>query len=248
MSERKEISERLKKLRAKNKYSQAFVAEKLFVSQSAYSLIEGTQNAITAEHIVRLSKLYGVTTDFLLTGNSKIIEMNVKNGFLPLINAKAHAGFLKNAHKEDVMDDFEYYRIPGFNPTKESVLIEVEGSSMQPTVISGDILLCQTQTNLDYVLDGSIVIIVTEGELLITRVHTHEDKRMFKMESDNPEDKDKKEIKKSEIIQLLMVLGKVSNILIPHRELAFKGKLKTLEESIESLSKEVFKISKKLNL
>ncbi len=246
--ERLEISERLKKLRRKKRYSQAFIAEKLFVSQSAYSLMEGTQNSITAEHIVRLSKLFEVTTDYLLTGNKKIVEMNTKNGFLPLINAKAHAGFLKNAHQEDVMDDFEYYRIPGFNPTKDSILIEIEGVSMQPAVLSGDILVCQTQKNLDYVLDGSIVIIVTDGELLITRIFLHENKKFFRIESDNPDDDDKKEIKKSEIIQLLIVMGKVSNILIPHRELAFKGKLKTLEESIQSLNKEVFKISEKLNI
>src|SRR5690606_27150389 len=133
-------------------------------------------------------------------------------------------------------------------PTKDSVLIEIEGVSMEPTVISGDILLCQTQNNLDHVLDGSVAIIVTEGELLITRIFIHEDKKYFRIESDNPDDEDKKDIKKSKIIQLLMVLGKVSNVLIPHRELAFKGKLKTLEESVASLSKEVFKISKKLNI
>lgn len=246
MDTRISISNRLKELRNTNKYSQAFLAENLFISQAAYSLMESSKNSITSEHIVRLSKLYDVTADFLLTGNTKLINMTPENGFLPLIDAKAHAGYLKNAHKEDVMADFEYYRIPGYKPTKDSVLIEIEGESMQPTIMPGDVLICQTQTNLEYVLDGSIVVLVTEGELLTTRLFKHEDNNYFKMESDNPDNESKKEIRKSKILQLLLILGKVSTVLVPHRELAFKGKIKTLEESVESLNKEVYKISKML--
>ncbi|MDT0641399.1 S24/S26 family peptidase [Zunongwangia sp. F363] len=172
--------------------------------------------------------------------------MNYKNGFIPLINAKTHAGFLKNMHEEDVMDDFEYYRIPGFNPTKDSILIQNEGNSMEPTVMSGDILICQTQRNLDHVLDGSIVILVTEDAILTKRIYKHEDDRYFWTESDNPDESRKKEIKKSDIHQLLMVMGKVSNVLIPHREMAFKGKMQFFEESLESLSREVYLLNKKL--
>lgn len=245
MDKRELISNRLKKLRKDNNFSQAYVAEKLFVSQSAYSLMEGRQNAVTADHILQLSKLYDVTADFLLTGNKKLIEMTAKNGFLPLIDAKAHAGFIKNAHKEDVFDNFEFYRIPGYKPTEESVLIEIVGDSMQPTIISGDTLICQTQKP-DYVIDGSIAIVVTEGELLTTRLFKHQDNNYFRMESDNPNDESKKEIKKSKILRLLLVIGKVSNAILPHKELAFKGKLKELEDSLESLNKEVYKMNKKI--
>lgn len=159
---------------------------------------------------------------------------------------QAHAGFLRNAHEENVMDEFEYYRIPGYNPTKDSVLIEIEGKSMQPTINDGDVLICQIQKNLDYVVDGSTAIIVTEKEFLLTRLFKDEDDRFFRMEGDNVNEDNKKEIKKSAIIKLLLVLGKVSNALIPHRELAFKSKLKTLEESLERLSAEVYKINIKL--
>lgn len=241
------IIERLKDLRARNNFSQTTVAEKLCVSQAAYSHIESEVNAITVDHLLTLSQLYNVTVDYLLTGNKKLIIMDHKNGFLPLINAKAHAGFLKDAHEEKVMDEFEYYRIPGYNPTKDSVLIEIEGKSMRPTINEGDVLICQVQRNLDYVLDGSTAIIVTDNEFLLTRVFKDEDDRYFRMEGDNADEQNKNEIKKSKIVKLLLVLGKVSNALIPHRELAFKGKLRSLEESVELLSKEVFKISKKLD-
>ncbi len=100
---------------------------------------------------------------------------------------------------------------------------------------------------IEYVLDGSLVILVTEGELFITRLFKHKDDNYFRMEGDNPDQEKKKEIKKSKIIKLLMVLGKVSNLLLPSREVAFKGKLKNLEESVESLNKQVYKIEKSLS-
>lgn len=247
MEKRKSIIKRLKKLRKDNNFTQAYVAKELFVSQSAYSLMEGGQNAVTADHILQLAKLYGVTADFLLTGNTNLIEMTAKNGFLPLIDAKAHAGFVKNAHKENVFDNFQFYRIPGYKPTEESVLIEIVGDSMLPTIISGDILICQTQKP-DYVLDGSVAIIVTEGELLTTRLFKHHDNNYLRMESDNPndesKDESKKEIKKSKILRLLLVIGKVSNAILPHKELVFKGKLKQLEDSVEFLNKEFYKMNK----
>lgn len=247
MIDRKGLISRLKDLRRKHKLTQAGVAEKLFVSQTAYSHMEANINAVSVDHLFTLSKLYNVTMEFLLTGNKKLIIMDSKNGFLPLINAKAHAGFLKGTSEENVMDDFEYYRIPGFNPTTDSVLIEIEGTSMQPTINEGDILICQQQRNFDYVIDGSTAILVTEDEFVLTRLFKHEDNRFFKIEGDNTDEVSKKEISKSKILKLFLVLGKVSNALLPHKEMAFKGKIKSLEESIDSLNKEVFKISKKLD-
>lgn len=247
MIDRKGLISRLKELRKKHNLTQVVVAEKLFVTQTAYSHMEANINAVSVDHLFTLSKLYNVTIEFLLTGNKKLIIMNSKNGFLPLINAKAHAGFLKGTPEENVMDDFEYYRIPGFNPTSDSVLIEIEGTSMQPTINEGDVLICQIQRNFEYVLDGSTAIVVTEKEFVLTRLFKHEDNRYFRIEGDNTaEENKKKDIAKSKILKLLLVLGKVSNALLPHKELAFKGKLRSLEESIDLLSKEVFKISELL--
>lgn len=161
--------------------------------------MEGTRNAVTAEHIIQISKLYKVTTDFLLTGNKNSIQMTPKNGFLPLIDAKAHAKFIENANKGDVLNDYEYYKIPGFNPTKESVLFEIEGESMQPTILPGDALVCQTQKKMDYVVEGSVVVVMTKGESFDTRNHKDSDADYFIVEGDNPECESKRRIKKSDI-------------------------------------------------
>ncbi len=246
MFQHSKIGQRLKMLRKKHSFSQQFIAEKLSISQAAYSLMENSHNGINSEHITRLSELYHVTTDFLLKGNKNLISMDSKNGFLPFINTKAHAGFFKKSHDHDVMDDFEFYRIPGYNPSKESVLIEIEGDSMQPTVMSGDILICQRQKKLDFVLDGSLAIISTKQDLLTKRLYKHENSEYFWMESDNPDEERRKQIRKSNILKLFMVHGKVSTALIPHKELAFKGKIKAMEDAIKALNIEVYDMSKLL--
>lgn len=241
------IGTRLKELRKNNNFSQKEVAHKLFISQSAYSLMETSHNGIISEHVIRLSEMYKVTTDFILKGNTKLIEMDVKNGFFPFITSKAHAGFIEKLGADKLSGDFEYYRIPGYNPTKDSILIEVEGNSMQPTVSSGDILICQKQKNFDLVLDGSIAVLVTKDDLVTKRLYKHENENYFWTESDNPDADERTKLKKKDILQLLMVQGKASTVLIPHGEMAFKGKIRGMEETIDSLGREIYNIDKKLN-
>ena len=74
------IGQRIKSLRKEKKYSQQFIAEKLNISQSAYSLIESAHNNVMIGHVLTLSKLYDVSTDFILKGETNLIHMNIENG------------------------------------------------------------------------------------------------------------------------------------------------------------------------
>ena len=248
MQKRLEIGARLKELRKQNKFSQQFVAQNLFISQAAYSLIENSQNGIVAEHIVNLSNLYEVTTDFILKGDNMLIRISPTQGFIPYIQQKAHAGYVKNA-PVDISDkqDFEWYRIPGYNPAIDHSLFEIEGKSMIPTVLPGDVVICQKQDNWDNILDGSLVIVWTTTSLLIKRIRTGVDKSFLKFENDNVEDSDVVTFPKNDIREILMVRGKISNVLVPTLQMSSDGKIKSMEESIEFLKKELYLITKKLN-
>ena len=90
------ISKQLKALREKASLSQKKVAEELGITQGAYSLIENGQNSITTEHLLTLSRLYSVPTDRILKGSHNSIMMSSTNGFVPLINVEARAGFIEN--------------------------------------------------------------------------------------------------------------------------------------------------------
>lgn len=247
MHHRLAIGNRLKELRKKNKFSQQFVAENLFISQAAYSLIENSQNGIVAEHVVGLSNLYEVTTDFILKGDRMLIRISPSQGFVPYIKTTAHAGFIKNAPADIDQVDVEWYRIPGYNPTQDHRLFEVNGDSMAPTVFAGDIIICQKQNNWEKILDGSLVLIVTKKFLLVKRIRLSKDPGVFIFVNDNPEEDDVLQLSTNEIKEINMVRGKISNVLVPHHTMASNGKLQSMEESIEFLKKEVFSITKKLN-
>ncbi len=247
MHHRLDIGNRLKELRKKNKFSQQFVAENLFISQAAYSLIENSQNGIVAEHVVGLSNLYEVTTDFILKGDKMLIRISPSHGFVPYIKATAHAGFVKNAPADLDQVDVEWYRIPGYNPTQDHRLFEVEGDCMVPTVFAGDIVICQKQHNWDKILDNSLVLVVTKDALLIKRLRLRKEPGFFLFVNDNPEEDEFIKIPTQKIKEMNMIIGKISNILVPHHTMASNGKLQSMEESIEFLKKEVFSITKKLN-
>ncbi len=248
MTYRAEIGKRIKKLRREHNYSQTHVANILFISQAAYSLIESSQNGIVVDHIIKLSKLYNVTTDFILTGENNMIRISRETGFLPLLRTTAHAGFLKNLGNDDFFDVKDWFRIPGYDPTNEQTLFEVEGESMSPTIFPGDILICQVHNNVDHVLDGSAVVIITVEGIVVKRLRRDSSSEYLLVENDNPDIRDEtKRIKKQEVKQLLMIRGKISSVLIPHHEITGKGKIKELEESVNMLKKELFSMSKKLN-
>lgn len=247
MKTRKEIGKRIKELRKQRKFSQAYVAENLFISQSAYSLIENSQNGIVAEHIIKLSRLYDVTTDYILKGDKLLVKVSSENGFLPLVRTNAHAGFIKNFHKKHHYEDYEWYRIPGVTPTADQKLFEVTGESMVPTVLPGDVLICQPH-KVDQVLDGSVAIVVTSKDILVKRIRLDENKSFLILENDNQEmETHEEKLDKAEIKQILIVRGKISSVLVPHHEIASKGKIKAMEDAIELLKKELFNMSKKLN-
>lgn len=58
--------ERLKELREENGYSQKYVAESIKVAQSTYTLYEGGKREPGFETLCELSKIFNVSTDYLL--------------------------------------------------------------------------------------------------------------------------------------------------------------------------------------
>ncbi len=241
------IGSRLKELRKKNKFSQQFVAENLFISQAAYSLIENSQNGIVSDHVIGLSNLYEVTTDFILKGDRMLIRVSSSEGFVPYIKTKVHAGFVKNSPGDLSKVDVDWYKIPRYNPSVDHKLFEVEGISMSPTVFPGDIIICQAHHNIDLILDGSIVLVITKESLLIKRLRHSEDSSILNFDNDNPEDQEVLTFEKKDILEIMMVRGKISNVLAPHHLMDSNGKLQSMEEAIQFLQRELFSINKKLN-
>ena len=119
---------------------------------------------------------------------------------------------------------------------------------MSPTLFNGDVIICQEQKDISKILDGSLVLVVTADGIYVKRIRLVSDASYFVMQSDNNGlEHGEKKIKKTEVIQAMAIRGKISSVLVPHHEIVSKGKLKAMEESIEFLKKELYKMSKKLS-
>jgi transcriptional regulator with XRE-family HTH domain len=248
MNYRSEIGKRIKLLRKENNFSQTHVASILFISQAAYSLIENSQNGIVVEHILKLSKLYKVSTDYLLTGEKNYIKIGRDTGFIPFIRASIHDKFLENLETDDIFDVKDWFRIPGFDPVQDQTLFEVQSGNMSPTIFPGDVLICQVHHNLDQVLDGSAVVVITVDGIRINRIRRDTEEDYFVMENDNPAAAGEiNRVNKKELKKVMMISGKISNVLVSSHALAENGKIKELEEGMNLLKKELMDMNLRLN-
>ena len=66
-----DISERLQELRKKEGYSQEQVAEMLGLSRQAISKWESGQGKPEIDNIIKLTEIYHVSADYILTGREK---------------------------------------------------------------------------------------------------------------------------------------------------------------------------------
>lgn len=96
-----EIGKRIAELRKERKWTQLELAEKLFVTDKAVSKWEQGLGCPEPSTIVEISRIFGVSTDYLLTGeNYKHIEEKTNNTGDNLmrvgesIEARTHADFL----------------------------------------------------------------------------------------------------------------------------------------------------------
>lgn len=106
------LGERVKAMREKLKMTQEEVAKNTNISRSNIGKIENNQIVPNCNAILELSKLFGVTTDWLITGinpsivtvNQNIIHNNIENISEAEVSIVLKFRGLKPWSKEDVQD------------------------------------------------------------------------------------------------------------------------------------------------
>jgi len=176
-------NERLKELRKKTVYSQEDVGKLIGVSRTAYAGYEQGAREPDNETLVKMSKLFGVTVDYLLgIENIRSLEYNdIIN--IPLINSvevgidgmvkesfERYATFLK----EDVRDGKDYFAL-------EIKTNRLSGDGINP----GDIALIEKDAEY---IDNKIYAVVPQGEQLLL-CHLTKTDGIFMMTFSNPEHK-----------------------------------------------------------
>lgn len=187
-------------------------AVKAGIDASGFHKMLKGQQKITKGTLKKISDAYGLSLDWLLTGEGEMLQSSTpvaspttKAGEgIPLIPAEAMAGALSG--EQTVLDyECERYVVPVFKGA--DFLIQVKGSSMYPKYSSGDIVACHRvplsgiffQWNKVYVLD-------TDQGALIKRIKPGSTPDTLLIVSDNPK-YDPFELSLASIHAVALVIG-----------------------------------------
>ncbi len=178
------LGNRIKHLREQKGLTLQQVSESIKISSGYLSEVERDLKVPGSDLVRSLKRLFNVSTDWLLEGEGSSIEEN-KFIFIPQVKGEIGAGGgltpddmveMKVAFKRD------WIQRKG-NPQKMS-LIRVRGDSMEPTFLSGDLVMVDHSRN--YVdPQGGIYAIAIDGEIAVKRIQVMFPSKRLRIISDN---------------------------------------------------------------
>lgn len=147
---------RLREVRKNKRLTQQQVADFIGIGQNTYSYWERGRNRIDDASLAKLSKLFGVSVDYLLgvDGESTGAIKGIK---IPVLG-KVQAGIPTTA-VEDILDYEEI--TPEMAAQGEHFALQVRGNSMQPKMDEGDVVIVRQQPDVD---SGDTAIVLVNGD------------------------------------------------------------------------------------
>jgi phage repressor protein C with HTH and peptisase S24 domain len=178
------MSRRLRIVRKHLKLTQKELAESIKEKWFKIKDIELEKNTLTSDIADKVRMKYGISFDWLLTGKGEmfpkkgeITEKEEENSYgIEVLNIRAGAG--EGIYNYEISTVDKIYLDKNLFKTKPNIeklkIIEVDGDSMTPTLISGDRVIIDESKN-NYI-DG-IYAILLNNQVLIKRLQ-------FKMNGD----------------------------------------------------------------
>ncbi len=147
--------------------------------QSLNQILKGRRD-VTVKNAMALVELYDVNSEYLLAGiepmfKDELPEKNDnKRDKIVYVPKSAHAGGVGQFEDCVMQSDLETFTLPGFAPGYgEHRCFDVVGDSMEPTLYSGDKVVCSVvsrDNNYSLVRDNYVYVVVTENDILVKRV------------------------------------------------------------------------------
>jgi SOS-response transcriptional repressor LexA len=165
---------------------------------------------------------HSLSIDSIISGSKKILEISSLNepqaeyviktarSGLPLIPAGATAGYMAGDSQAFFEKDLIYYDIPEFNG-KADFIIKVEGISMQPKYLNGDLVACKRITDRTFIQWNRTHVVDTNQGPMLKRIKPSEEKGKLFLVSDN-QDYAPILVNASEIRHLALVAGLIRSI------------------------------------
>lgn len=149
------LGENIKQARMKAQISQDELAKRLgYKSRSTIAKIESGENDLTQKKVAAFAKALNVSIDFLMDGNRN--ENNSQGTRIPVLGTIV-AGIPITA-VENIIDYEEVSQ--EMAKTGEYFALVVKGSSMEPKIYEGDVVIVKKQSTVD---NGDIAIVLVNG-------------------------------------------------------------------------------------
>lgn len=128
----------------------------------------------------KLCELYNINENYLLHGEGEPFGMSLQdmlseesNDYSPIFKGNilftSKAAFAGSAVDVGRSEEHEYFSVPGLSGNG-LVAFPIEGNSMQPVILDGDIVICRELVNLNEIRDNEIYAIKNEGSLWVKYV------------------------------------------------------------------------------
>lgn len=150
----KTFGQALKELRVIHNVTGEDLGKVLSVSRNAISNWENNRRTPDTNTIKALANYFNVTTDYLL-GNTQ--EPKGKGVSVPILG-RVVAGIPIEA-VEEILDYEEI--TPELAKTGTFFALKIQGSSMEPRIIEGDIVIVKQQNNVE---NGEIAVVLVNGQ------------------------------------------------------------------------------------
>jgi len=195
-----QLANNIKMLRSKAGLSQQTLSEQLGIGRSTLAEYERGKTEPSLDTLVKLAALFQVSLDQLVCRNLRMEEYEIirnkdirvlaitvdskKKGNIELVDTKAEAGYLDNAHDPEYIRELPRMSIPGMTAGTYRGF-EISGDSMLP-MEPGSIVLCAYIERLADLKDNRTYVIVSQREgLVYKRVRVNQDRKTLTLISDN---------------------------------------------------------------
>lgn len=164
------IGDRLKALRNRYELSGDELGQKLQVGKSTISLWENNKRKIDNDTVVKIAKIFNVTTDYLLSGkqpssvsNDEDINLNITEGVpIPILGEIAAGTPIPAVEDIDVYDSDSYALIGERMAASGTYYgLRIRGASMEPRMFEDDVVIVRQQSMVD---SGQIAVVLINGD------------------------------------------------------------------------------------
>lgn len=188
------------------------------------SLLLGNKANVSTDNLAMMSKVYGISTEWLLLGTGNMIGTTIQKAAeakrqkdmmmeaLPLIPMNAIGRVNGQNDSLQTNADCPKYLVPEFINAGAQFMTRIQGNSMSPTLQSGDVVACKKVEADSWIEYGDAYIIDGQQGMMIKRVYNEaSDSKKLLCRSDNPEVAPIT-IDRDDIISMSRILGVVRNL------------------------------------